>query len=364
MKIYLRFLRRFASIDILLLTLIGLMLLIYFGTVEQESIGLFKVQEIYFHSFWYWYKFIPLPGGKTLLLIFGINLIAQLITRSNFKNFKKIGINIAHIGSIFLIFSSFYLFSYTTDGSINLLEGESVGHYKDFKKFTLTINYSNYSSNKNILYQFPIDHSLLQEFNFDGHNIKVQKVLENCLLKEKKRDDFIGFASQFEFTKAIQYEKRESDLCLEFDHQSEGQKSKIGIFHLMPRIQSLNSDKSKMTFQIENLTHSLPFQIKLIHFKKEYYQDTMIAKSYKSIVSIKDQEKEFQSTIEMNRPLRYKGYTFYQAAFSESSNGNLSQLSVSKNHNNEIPYFSSLIISLGLLIHLIIVIFNSRIKNA
>jgi len=56
----------------------------------------------------------------------------------------------------------------------------------------------------------------------------------------------------------------------------------------------------------------------------------------------------------MNEPLRYKGYTFYQASFSQSESGETSILAVVKNYGRLFPYISSIIMSIGLLIHLLI----------
>jgi len=55
----------------------------------------------------------------------------------------------------------------------------------------------------------------------------------------------------------------------------------------------------------------------------------------------------------MNEPLRYKGYTFYQASFSENSQGETTDLAVVKNEGELLPYVSTILITLGLIIHLV-----------
>lgn len=97
----------------------------------------------------------------------------------------------------------------------------------------------------------------------------------------------------------------------------------------------------------------LPFSVTLVDFEKKFYPETLIAKSFKSVVIIKDQELEQERTISMNEPLRYKGYTFYQASFSENSQGETTDLAVVKNEGEWLPYLSTLLITLGLIIHLI-----------
>ena len=54
----------------------------------------------------------------------------------------------------------------------------------------------------------------------------------------------------------------------------------------------------------------------------------------------------------MNEPLRYKGYTFYQSSFIETPDGETSVLAAVKNYGRMFPYISSIIMCIGLLIHL------------
>ena len=54
----------------------------------------------------------------------------------------------------------------------------------------------------------------------------------------------------------------------------------------------------------------------------------------------------------MNQPLRHKGYTFYQSSYIEDDNKEISVLAVVKNLGRALPYLSSLIICIGLLIHI------------
>lgn len=97
----------------------------------------------------------------------------------------------------------------------------------------------------------------------------------------------------------------------------------------------------------------LPFSIELIDFEKQFHPQTLIPKSFKSVVNLTDGDLRQERIISMNDPLRYKGYTFYQASFSENSQGESSELAVVKNQGRLFPYISTIIISLGLILHLI-----------
>ncbi|MFN7454612.1 MAG: cytochrome c biogenesis protein ResB [Pseudobdellovibrionaceae bacterium] len=88
------------------------------------------------------------------------------------------------------------------------------------------------------------------------------------------------------------------------------------------------------------------FDLKLDKFEVGRYQGTMRAASYSSLVSEKDGT---QTLISMNEPLKRNGLTFYQASFTEASDGspNASILSVNYDPGRWVKYLGSLILSLG-----------------
>ena len=56
----------------------------------------------------------------------------------------------------------------------------------------------------------------------------------------------------------------------------------------------------------------------------------------------------------MNNPLRFKGYTFYQAHYEEEEGIKTSVLAVVKNYGRLFPYISSIIMCIGILIQIFI----------
>ncbi len=125
------------------------------------------------------------------------------------------------------------------------------------------------------------------------------------------------------------------------------------------------------TIIIENIEYSLilrrnraylPFYIHLNDFKKVMHPGTNIAKSYSSNISLVENNISRDVLIKMNEPLRYKGYTFYQASFIEGQINDTSVLAVVENYGRLFPYISSIIMCLGLLIHMMLKI-NLRFKS-
>ncbi len=72
----------------------------------------------------------------------------------------------------------------------------------------------------------------------------------------------------------------------------------------------------------------------------------------------------FPAVIEMNSPLRYRGYTFYQTSFKENENSQATILTVVKNSGQLFPYIASIVIVFGLMLHLILSLSSSIKKSS
>ncbi|MCC7475086.1 MAG: cytochrome c biogenesis protein CcsA [Pirellulales bacterium] len=95
-----------------------------------------------------------------------------------------------------------------------------------------------------------------------------------------------------------------------------------------------------------------PFTVMLKDFKFERYVGTNTAKSYESLVELKDPGKgvEREVRIWMNNPLRYAGMTFYQAGFDEATE-QATNLQVVKNPNWMAPYVGCMFVLIGMVAH-------------
>ena len=79
-----------------------------------------------------------------------------------------------------------------------------------------------------------------------------------------------------------------------------------------------------------------------------------MAKAYESDIRKVEDGVEEPVLISMNEPLRHGGYTFYQSSFIEGRGAETTVLSAVRNAGRLLPYISSLVMCLGLLIHLIV----------
>ncbi|MFN3739724.1 MAG: cytochrome c biogenesis protein ResB [Thermodesulfovibrionales bacterium] len=59
----------------------------------------------------------------------------------------------------------------------------------------------------------------------------------------------------------------------------------------------------------------LGFEVECRDFDVEFYGNSDMPKEYKSLLMVRDKERSFDKWIEVNDPLKYKGYTFYQSSY-------------------------------------------------
>jgi hypothetical protein len=93
-----------------------------------------------------------------------------------------------------------------------------------------------------------------------------------------------------------------------------------------------------------------PFVLTLLHFDHDRYAGTDIPKNFSSQVRLVDleQNEHRDIRISMNDPLRYRGYTFYQAGF--DNNDKTTILQVVKNPAMLLPYIACGLVAAGLLV--------------
>ena len=98
-----------------------------------------------------------------------------------------------------------------------------------------------------------------------------------------------------------------------------------------------------------NALLDLGFNMTLEKFTVGHYQGTDRAKSYRSLVQVAGYGP---AKIYMNHPLKYKGYTFYQASFQQNDQGQAttSILSVNRDPGRWIKYLGSALIVLGTIV--------------
>ena len=359
-----KFLKIIMSPKVFSYTLIWLIILVFFGTIAQKNIGLYASQMKYFSSYYFFFLgFIPLPGGRLVLLLMTVNLFSSMFKR-NLWQLKKIGIIIVHLGGLLLLAGGGLTAYFSSEGNMVIAEGESSNYVDDYHNMELAfVN----NSLKDSLEYTVVDESLLYEGSrfqiFDeGPEIYIISNIKNVRIENRispADSIYKGLLEKFVLLpKKPEPENTQNRPALIYKIQGTSNGSD-GIYGLFLG-QGLN-DPFKINDQIFHSEYRrertyVPFNIELIDFEKIMHPGTNVAKSFSSDVNLIENDIPRRTLIKMNEPLRHKGYTFFQASFIDDSDVETTVLATVKNYGRLFPYISSIIMSIGLLIHLLLMI--------
>ena len=347
--------------------IIWMMFLVVIGTVAQRDIGLFQAQQQYFFSIFFWLKIndipiFPLPGGLPTMSILFINL-ASFFLKPNIWKSKKLGILIVHSGALILLMGGGITAIFSDEGNMMIQEGEKVNYIQNAyeKEFTITIDYGN-----------TIDSLKVVNFNESILNKNNPLHYDQIPFKIKIIDYFIN-SNLVEKNQVSELEKgilaRNYNL-IKKPYEKEYEKNKAGIKYQIISNQneisgiyiSCIDERNPINLKIDSIYYELslrpkrtylPFEIELKDFEKIMHPGTEIAKSFSSEVYLNENDISKRFLIEMNAPLRYNGYTFYQASYFEYEGKEFSIFAVVKNYGRLFPYIASIIMCIGVLIQMI-----------
>jgi hypothetical protein len=328
------------------------------GTIAQKDIGLYQAQIKYFSSWIFWLGPIPLPSARPVLGIILLALISQVIFKTNFKNIKKLGISIGHVGSVLLLLGGVVTSYFSQEGAMIIPEGKTANYISDYHELELSIEAKDGLSR-------PI---IIEEKNFNQlftkipglpFTLKLSQFYTNCRFEKRNESDLsderIGFANIFKIIKEpVMVEDTDNQAAMEFEVNENEIIKRYSVVQNMPVIQTITVHEKIYEVELRNKRTTLPFSIQLVDFEKKLHPSTNLPKSFKSTVFLIDENIKQKTVIQMNEPLRYKDYTFFQSAFSEGQEGETTNLAVVKNYGRTFPYIASIIICIGLLIHLFI----------
>ena len=115
---------------------------------------------------------------------------------------------------------------------------------------------------------------------------------------------------------------------------------------------SLRIQGKNTILEVTKETLNLPFELALTNFKMDKDPGTNNPASYESFVKLFDGSKATDHHVFMNNPLKVKGFTLYQASYSENNHGSYnSTLAVNVDQGRPLKYFGSLMLVLGSIWH-------------
>ena len=374
----------FVSLKLTVVLIAFSILLIFAATLDQVNLGIWAVQQKYFHSLFVMWRFgdIPVPifpGGYLIGGFLLANLIAAQVYRFKLSA-KKSGIWLTHVGLILLLIGELLTGIWQEEFALRLDEGETKNFSESYRANELAITETTDPKFDEVI-------AIPEKFVAQGEPIQQAKLpfrvvpkiyYSNAALAA--RDANSPAAAPTPATAGIGLQATATPLAFSYKQNERnapaayielvGTEGPIGTWLVSadPRFPPQNFDYAgrtwKIAFRFERSYK--PYSLTLIKFSHDRYAGTEIPKNFSSRIRLNspDGRDDREVLIYMNNPLRYAGLTFYQAGFENDDKTTI--LQVVRNPSWQLPYIACALMTLGLIVQFCIhlVAFIARRRTA
>lgn len=357
------------SLKLTVACLIFLAILTTWGTIYQADNGLYAAKLKFFTS-WFFMAggFIPIPGGALVLSVLFINLISSMIFRIGFR-LKNIGNLLTHTGMLILLIGGFFTFLFSQESVLMLREGEKSSWSDSYHAWELSVQ----KDVQGVRHFAGISLEYLdngEEIKFPDFPIKirVKKNFKNSSAFRNRENN--GDTDVLNSSGIVSIDAKDTEPEPEANVPglilfSEDIKKDILLYGGENTPTSAEIEGDRYSFSLRKLKKELPIEVGLIDFRIKRYPGSDIVKSYESTVEIRHDDIRREVIISMNRPFRYKDYTLFQSSYQITPAGvEYSVFAVVKNSGRLLPYISSIVVFIGMLIHFLIMLFRRKKENS
>ncbi len=346
-----------------LITLTGLfmlLLLVIFGTLYQAENGLYEAQRVFFGYVIWVAKVIPFPGTATVLWVLTLQLVLMMTLVLPLV-WRKLGLWIVHGGLVLLLVGGFITQTMAVESQLTLAEGET-GHFTTaYHEWEVAV-WTAHGDTNDVVAQ--IDDHLRP-----GKTVKFDPLPASLTVKAyyPNAAAFTSMATggvmpflnasriaSMEPRKPEKEAPQNAPGLIATLHVNGAPDRDILLYALERNPLAISIGDQRMFLQLRRRNYPLDFAIKLNDFIRTLHPGTEVAKSFESNIDLLDGAASRALKIWMNNPLRYKGYTFFQASFSIENDGEHSTFAVVTNPGRLLPYISSLMVFGGMLLHFIL----------
>ena len=366
----LKLVRAITSLRVPVVCLACLMVIVFWGTIYQTDYGLYASQQRFFYS-WYFLAggFIPLPGARLVMWVFSISLLGATILKLKYR-WSNIGILMTHVGVLSFFLAAFITFHSSQHSSVRLFEGGHANVSSDYNEWELSI-----------WQEHPLDASTVQRDVVAVDGLKEGRSWRlsdpNCTVDVETYYDHCRADMGPRSADAPRNAAGITRLTKQKRHTSPEEDVPGGIFRILStggdpqRVLLYAAEQVPLTLEIADETYfmalrrkryELPFSLKLLDFERKVHSGTAIPKSFKSRVEVRHADTTREVVIWMNHPLRYADFTFFQSSFTPDEQGSI--FAVVENPGRWLPYIASSITCLGLIVHFVVMLVQSRRRQA
>lgn len=359
-----KFLKKLASLQLAIILLVALMILVVACTLAQVNLGIHGAVNTYMRGFLVWWGpqnaswEIPVaPGGALVGLLLLLNLTAAMFVRLE-RSWRKGGLWLSHIGLIVLFIGEFVAGGMQKETHMSIRIGQTIGYTENSRRVELA--FVEEGATEDTVYAVSSQRLAVTGVIDDSRLPVTAKVLQYFPNSELKEAPFLAAKGPATAGSGMQVlasplpvspneEQNIASAYVEFLDKGKSLGTWLLSSNLNPQDMEIGGKQYRVA--IRPARTYLPFTLSLKEFHHDKYAGTEIAKNFSSLVRLKDAEKneDRDVLVYMNHPLRYRGFTFFQASFGEGNT--LSVLQVVQNPGWTIPYLACILVALGLAWH-------------
>ncbi len=355
------------SLKLTIVCLSVLMVLVVACTLAQVDMGTFGAVQEFMRTWLVWWNVpgtrlsLPVfPGGALVGLVLMVNLVAAQVRRLE-VSWSKAGLWITHLGLILLFVGEFVTGMFQVETQLAVEEGQTVNFVESPRQLELAVIDTTAPARDDV---WSIPEARLQRggrIDIPGSpvSIQVRGAFRNASLSTRRPGDppspaTAGVGTGVTVREAPPVSRDdEMNRGAAFVEPVAGGRS-YGtwlVSNALGAPQSFVHEGHTYRLVMRNRRQYLPYAITLKHFSHDVYPGTDIPKNFSSLVRLDNPAtgEARDVLIYMNQPLRYGGKAFYQASFGK--NDTLSILQVVENPGWLLPYISTALVTIGLLIH-------------
>ena len=375
-----RLINFFTSLRLTVVCLALGLILVFWGTLAQVDLGLYKAQNEFFRSFIiYWgpkgasWRMPVFPGGYLIGGVLLLNLIASQLRRFTFT-LSKAGLWMVHGGIILLLLGQLLTDLLSSESALHLREGEAKNYSETEREAELAVIDATDPSTDTVIV-IPQDILASQKTIHPGElpfTLRVKDFFANSAVSKRASDSVEPPASTqgigptvtvSEVPRVTEMEKRDVPSAIVEVVTPQGSLGTWLVSEFVEEPQDFTVNHRTYQLALRPRRHYKPYSIQLLKFQHDVYPGTDIPKNFSSRVSLQrpDTGEKREVLIYMNNPLRYAGETYYQSGFDPDNRGTI--LQVVHNPSWLTPYLSCVLVGVGLLVQFATHLFGFSFKR-
>lgn len=346
--------------------LLLLLVLTFFGTLEQAHMSLLDVQVKYFESWFVVHDIgflsIPLPGATPVLALLAVNLVLGGVVRMR-KRAATAGVLVAHLGILLLLGGSWFEWLLSDKGQMTLLEGQASDEFASYHDWEVVVRER---KDGGAATEFVLPAKRLMALDPDDTaRFTSARLPFDVVVSRWQRNVEPTRAGGADAVDGWRLEPRKPE--------KEAERNLPGALVALagkgggsPRARTLlwgaqglpwvhEEDGRRFELELRKVRWALPFRVRLDRFVKEDHPGIGMARRFSSFVTRTEGGLDAEAHITMNAPLRHHGYTFYQSGWGPEGAAPgtplFSTFSVVRNPSDQVPKYACGVIFLGLLAH-------------